>query len=228
MLSSPQVGHELKLAVANGLNLLEHGPLDSLSAGRGRQGAVEAPEAAGVQAVDEVLDAEGEGAGAGAISRNAISEPLVNKSVVLVSSNSAVEHYTENAAKTIILIVQVNKVQLHVHVAAFNRVFAGRVHVELHHLEERGAAGVESAGHVSVHFGGGKVDLQCVTFVVERHAGVVAVVLGFDLDVVAPGGRARQVNRGLLAARLAQVRPVGSVLGVVDGGGGGAKSEKRG
>ena len=228
LISSPQVSHELKLAVADGLHLLEHGPLDTLSAGRRRQGAVEAPEAAGVQAVDEVLNAQREGTSGGAVSRDAIREPLVNKSVVLVSSFSAIEHNAENAAEAIVLIVQVNKVHLHVHVAAFNRVFAGRVHVELHHFEERGAAGVKGAGHVPVHFGSGKVDLKGVAFVVEGHAGVVAVVGGVDLDVVAPGGLARQVNGGLLAAQLAQIRPVGTVLGVVDGGGGGAKSEKRG
>jgi len=96
------------------------------------------------------------------------------------------------------------------------------------HFEERGAAGVKGAGHVSVHFSGRKVDLKGIAFVVERHASVIAVVGGIDLDVVAPGGRARQVDRGLLTARLAQVRPVGSVLGVVDGCGGGAKSQKRG
>jgi len=45
----------MKLVLADGLNVLEDGPLDTLSAGRGGQGTVVGPESVRVDAVKESL-----------------------------------------------------------------------------------------------------------------------------------------------------------------------------
>lgn len=46
----------MKLVLADGLNVLEDGPLDTLSAGRGGQGTVVGPEVVLVDGVNESLE----------------------------------------------------------------------------------------------------------------------------------------------------------------------------
>lgn len=217
--ASPEVGELSELGVADGLSLLEHGPLDSLGAGRGGQGTVEGPESVGVEVAQESLHVKVKRGTFAVGGGDAVGEHLRDEVVVGVAANLAIEENAEHGAEGSVL-VNVDEVHLEVAELAVDGVLTRRVHVELHSLEDALGLAVELAGHLTVlTWGVGQVDLEGVSSVGEGGVLVVNVVVKVNSDVVRGGGVAPEVDGRLLSAGGAKVTPVCTILGIVGSSG---------
>lgn len=141
------------MAGRNGLNVLQHGPLNLLRAGGRSQRAVVAPEFGVVELLEEVSCEEWAVCSARVLEAAILNE-LFDEIIINVTAFIAIEKHTEYGTKShvalgIVLSVLVDEVHLQIVHLTVDSVLGGSVNVGLQHSELVFSATIEGELHLT-------------------------------------------------------------------------------